>query len=1268
MNRSPRRHNRLTVLLLTVIFVLPLVQRGAAQDTYRPKLAVPETLEPFLKYLEPGSDAFPAERQATELAPRLRELAASLHEGRAARIAEWLLASDFRGGRLLPIDWAPSKGDATFEVNRAKILSPELSLDSRSFGAELRRLVEDLKEVTVAEFLITSIEADASGLVRTNVRYDIVGTGRTAWRVEHIGVWRMSWRRDASAWRVVAWTAASHLMSRARSPVFTEITDSALGTNDSFRRQLSIGLDAWMATLDTVLTRDSNGHHGVSVGDADGDGLEDLYVAQPAGLPNRLYRARGDSTFEDVTERAGLAILDDTAQSLFADVDNDGDQDLVLATGTSPLLFVNDGKARFSHVPDAFRFQRPLQGVLTSIAMADYDRDGFLDLYLCVYSYFFGAGEEKAGTPAPYYDARNGPPGVLFRNDGRGRFIDATQESGLDAGNDRYHFAAAWADYDADGWPDLLVANDFGTKNLYRNRGLRDGKVVFEDAAAEAGVLDHGAGMSATFLDYDNDGLLDIYTGNMWSDAGLRVTSASTFMPGAPADVRALYRRHARGNSLFRNLGDGRFEDKTLEARAEMGRWAWSSDALDFDSDGWEDLYVVNGMLTRDAPAARASANARAPKEEEPVAAADLESFFWRQVVARSPLTRVKGTTYDDAWRAINQMLIHDSIASRQRNVFLRSDGAGGFDDVSGAVGLDLDQDGRSFAVLDIDRDGDQDLVVMAARQAPHLRVFRNDYPRQGASLSIRLVGTISNRDAIGARVSVETDRLRRTKIVHAGSGFLSQHSKELLFGLGPSQQIRSVTVAWPSGRTQALTDVTLNSRLRLVEEGDIEKDPFAPAPALNKPGVARSPASPPDATWLYEPVPAPDFSLQDLEGRTRSLAALRGQPAVLLFWSTERSASRAALEALAGGYDALTRSRVAALAIALDPPSDHSRIRAVSAALPVVAAAREVGLSYAILNRHLFMNRQDLRLPTAMLLDAAGNVVKVFRDRVDVPAILRDAAAIEVSPADRLARAVPFGGTFYAPAGRRNYLPYGRELLDQGLDAQAVVAFERAAQASPSASTLYRLGTLLVKSGEAGRARAAFERALALQPDLAEASNDLGALVAQGGEIEAAIERFRRALVSAPEYPDALNNLGYALLLTGRDDEARALYEKALALEPDFPEALNNLGLLYGRAGDLERAERYFREALKRRDDYGEAANNLALVLVARGQTDPAIQLLEGFIQKAPQFEDAYVTLAKIHFKADRSREGIVVLERLLQRNPRHVVALELLRQWKSK
>ena len=464
-------------------------------------------------------------------------------------------------------------------------------------------------------------------------------------------------------------------------------------------------------------------------------------------------------------------------------------------------------------------------------------------------------------------------------------------------------------------------------------------------------------------------------------------------------------------------------------------------------------------------------------------------------------------------------------------------------------------------------------------------------------------------------------------------------------------------------------TDVPLNTRLRIVEGGEIETEAFKPRSAAKTTSAVPAPASAPRATWMYEPFPAPDFSLPDLAGGTRSLAALRGKPAIVLLWSPDVAAARAALETLGRGAEVLSRAGVGSIAIAVDPPQDQASLRTLaSGPTPVVMATPEVSLSYAILNRHLFMNRQNLRLPTGLLLDASGNVVKVYRDRVDVDQIVTDARRIDVSQAERLARAVPFQGTFYSGLPRRNYLPYGRELLDGGLERAAVVAFERAAEANPGAPTLYRLGTLLARSGETVRARAAFERALALQPDLAEANNDLGALLAQGGDLDAAISRFRAALASTPEYPDALNNLGYALLLTGRDQEARALYEKALALQPDFPEVLNNLGLLFGRAGDMDRAERYFRDALGRRPDYGEAANNLALVFVSRGQADAAVGLLQGVLKRTPQYEAAYVTLAKIHFSAGRSKEGIAVLEQLLQVNPRHAVALELLRQWKGR
>ena len=261
--------------------------------------------------------------------------------------------------------------------------------------------------------------------------------------------------------------------------------------------------------------------------------------------------------------------------------------------------------------------------------------------------------------------------------------------------------------------------------------------------------------------------------------------------------------------------------------------------------------------------------------------------------------------------------MIHGSIASHQRNVFLRNNGRGGYDEISGTVGLDLDQDGRSFAVLDIDGEGDPDLVVMAARQAPQLRLFRNDFEAKSASIALRLLGTKSNRDAIGARVTVETDRLHKTRVLQCGSGFLSQHSKELVIGLGASERIARLTVSWPSGDTQVFTDVPLNARVRIVEGRGIETEALKPRSTGTNPSSAPAPASAPRATWMYEPFPAPDVAGPDLRGDTRSLATLRGRPAIVLLWSPKVIASRAALETLERGAQTLTRAGVGSMAIA---------------------------------------------------------------------------------------------------------------------------------------------------------------------------------------------------------------------------------------------------------------------------------------------------------------------------------------------------------------
>ena len=337
-------------------------------------------------------------------------------------------------------------------------------------------------------------------------------------REERIGFWLMQWSRtDSGAWRIVKWTASEEIVTRADGPLFIDITTHALGQTSSYREQMQHGADYWRTVLDGAVGVDVYGNNGVAVGDYDNDGLDDLYVCQPAGLPNRLYRNRGDGTFEDLTEKSGVGVLDFTACALFADFQNRGLQDLLVVGATGPILFLNNGNGTFSVKPDAFRFVRPPQGAFTHAAAADYDHDGRLDIYFCLYSYYQGL--DQYHYPVPYFDARNGPPNYLFHNEGNGVFRDRTQESGLDVENDRYSFACSWGDCNADGWPDLYVVNDFGRNSLYRNNG--DG--TFAAVSGDAQVDEPGAGMSACWLDFDNDGKQDIYAAGMWVAAGMRV-------------------------------------------------------------------------------------------------------------------------------------------------------------------------------------------------------------------------------------------------------------------------------------------------------------------------------------------------------------------------------------------------------------------------------------------------------------------------------------------------------------------------------------------------------------------------------------------------------------------------------------------------------------------------------------------------------------------------------------------------------------------------
>ncbi len=1094
MKRRSRREFLLSALAAPALTSLSVRTLCAEESRRRAPYLGLENL------IDARNDSFPAEKTAVEITNALH----SALDSRKLPVEGVLRGSSPLPGRYQTL--AQDLEEAVFDANGITV------------EEGWQKWIESLGTIRRVQFYPLP-----DGIVRYEVASE--KDGKLLYRV---GRWRQVWNGGS----LLEFSPLAEHVASAATPYFRDVTAHAFDGVPSFRQQLCCGIPYWRSRLDPATGIDIYGSNGIAVGDIDGDGVDEVYICQPGGLPNRLYKFDRDGRLTDLTDAWDVGILDDSSCALFLDLRNSGRQDLVVLRASGPILYLNEGH-RFSLRTDAFRFAAPPKGGFTGMAAADFDRDGKLDLYLCCYVYF--QSEAQYTYAVPYHDARNGPPNFLFRNnlnlDGSGFLEDCTGEMGMSENNDRFSFAPAWCDFNDDGWPELYVANDFGRNNLYVNREGR-----FRDMAASAGVEAMGPGMSASWFDYDRDGKADLYVGNMWTDAGQRVTQDRSFAPAHGPELGGAYRAHTMGNSLFQNRGNNTFADVSVRENATFGRWAWASGGHDLNNDGEPEIFVTCGMLTN-------------------TSRTDLSSFFWRQVVNRSPVTATRSAAYENGWNAINQFIREEySWNGHEPNVLHVRRGRQYFD-FSGVSGLDFADDSRAFAVIDFDGDGRPD-IVLKSRLGPQVRILQNNCVGTNRAIVFHLQGTKSNRDAIGARIQVDG----QTKWLEAGSGFLSQHTKQIIFGVGPSLKADLVRVTWPSGLVQEFQGLDSGIRHFLLEgSAKVRSQPLAPRSDWpSRPVPARNDLALED-TWFVEPVPLPE-----------------PQPGPRLFVLHDSQ--------LSGGK-------------------------------------RE---QYEIFRRYLFDWRTPLKLPLALLLNESGHAVKIYGRLPSAEQVRADLVEVRngthqafpfrgsyIDPAHR--DFFKFGAAFLWAGYYEQALPYLERVLrrtpdnarvlvlvgqihwEQNRIEQAEQSFQQALRVNPdSTPALLGLGDVAARLNNYGEAEQKYRRALELDSKSAEAANGLGVSLGKQGHFEQAARYLQQAITLRPDYAEAINNLGVLYTQAGKPEDAIAAFAYGVSKAPDEDILYLNLGRVYARLGRIEKARQVMQQLLDRKPSNAVARHAL--------------------------------------------------------------------------
>jgi len=816
-------------------------------------------------------------------------------------------------------------------------------------------------------------------------------------------------------WKITGWKTEEMHWSASPKRLFVEALDTAMrGPPEAANLRRSPHYEATvkyyregMKTLPHPYFApiSVNQKEGIAVADVTGDGFDDIYITVRLGK-NMLLVNQRDGTF---VEQAALYKLDlpgHTTCALFADFDNDGDLDVILGRSLLKTSYLENRQGGF--------YQHPIPPFMPmaaiSMAAADYNKDGLLDVYICTYRPAAPAGDSPAGGVAQGKDGdfdwpdeffspeagrefrrrlaehrqrkhgtvldQIGPPNVLLVNRGGGRFETAPENNTL--GIWRNSLQATWGDYDQDGDPDLFVANDWAPSNLFRN----DGPAGFKDVSEEAGITAYGFSMGASWGDYDNDGLEDVYVSNMYSAPGRRMTAA---IPG----LSRMFVESAAGNWLHRQSSKGKFQQVAgLEPPAMTvmnAGWSWGGCFADFDNDRFLDLYVLSGYFT-------------APKEL--ASGLDLESNLWRTMVRTDENLSRASFRFSPEWKRTrapdslgpqidarlagverqgDKVLVH-SLNGSERNHYFANRGGRSFVDISGLSGLDDPADSRGFAVLDYDRDGWQDIALVNANQ-PLFNLYHNEIPatgRGGGMIAIRFVGgnrtpapskEFAGRDGFGARVTVDLGDGKLVREHRCGDGWSTQNSATMILGIGSHTNVASLSVRWPSGRLSSTKNVPEGTLLTGYENP-------ADAPGgesfLRAAYRSKAKAAPPQSSFTFADRPL--FPVAALDNRAKPDMRLR----IYTTFTTESPACKEHLPIQQHLKNELANAGVDLIAIPIDEQDDNNKLAAYNrewrpaARLVNLAPARRKEAAAAF-GKAL---GEDSPLPASVITDGSGSIL----------------------------------------------------------------------------------------------------------------------------------------------------------------------------------------------------------------------------------------------------------------------------------------------------